>query len=482
MKFAVTLISYFLSMSYVLPAWAATPTEVAQWLESHNTYRQLHGVGPLVWSDTVAASAQAFINTCPASHSGAQYGENLAWATYSASLSSVVTWWYSEEVDYDYANPGFSPATGHFSQVVWKGTTELGCAYNDGCTSGMYQGSHTAWVCQYNPPGNYTGQFADNVFPQSIPPAPDPTEQQESGKFAWTMFLPAITAANFNQDLNCGAIAGCYSGLFSDTCSGSGVTGRINLTVSSDCSFSSISSFGVGANGNITARNGAAYSGFGRTESDGCGEFTITCNDMGSAVSCNYTYGNGRTGSMQDAPLGQCKSENRIKTEALAGSWRFTYQIISAFTNDYELDLNEVKASSSSPGDFIILGQGEYGNQVIAGFDASLGDYVLLDSGTIIDRYFTFSYSGNGIVSGCYYQIDSDDGSWSSCHPMRGIQNIFQSKSMNREKFSSSQYQNELGRRSEVAEGESFEIIPKKRLPDNGLHNSYEEMKNLLEE
>ncbi len=149
---------------------AATPAEIAQWLEAHNTYRQLHGVGPVTWSDTVAASAQAYIDTCPAGHSGTQYGENLAWATYSAPVGDVVTWWYSEEEDYDYNNPGFSSATGHFTQVVWKGTTEIGCAYKEGCTTGMYQTSHTAWICQYNPPGNYIGQFAENVFPPNTTP------------------------------------------------------------------------------------------------------------------------------------------------------------------------------------------------------------------------------------------------------------------------------------------------------------------------
>ena len=49
---------------------------------------------------------------------------------------------------------GFTAATGHFTQVVWKSTTGLGCGFNAGCR--MY-------VCNYSPPGNFLGQFDANV-------------------------------------------------------------------------------------------------------------------------------------------------------------------------------------------------------------------------------------------------------------------------------------------------------------------------------
>lgn len=56
-----------------------------------------------------------------------------------------------QEIDYyDYNNPGFSMATGHFTQVVWKGTTQVGCAVQT-CPSGFagWSTGGTYVVCRY---------------------------------------------------------------------------------------------------------------------------------------------------------------------------------------------------------------------------------------------------------------------------------------------------------------------------------------------
>ncbi len=148
------------SATSVVKTSAATPDEIQQWLDAHNYFRGLHGVPNVTWSETVAADAQAWADTCPSGHSGSKYGENLAYATYIMSLQDVALMWYKEEPYYDYNNPGFSMDSGHFTQVVWKNTTQIGCGYKTGCVSGW----PIVWVCQYDPPGNYLNQFADNVF------------------------------------------------------------------------------------------------------------------------------------------------------------------------------------------------------------------------------------------------------------------------------------------------------------------------------
>jgi uncharacterized protein YkwD len=142
-------------------ALAATQTEIQEWLQAHNNYRAIHGVDPVSWSETIASSAQDYADTCPSGHSGSSYGENLYWATNIRNRAVVVQGWYDENPLYDYNNPGWNPAAGHFTQVVWKGTTEIGCGFKTGCGGDW----PNVWVCQYNPPGNYLGQFADNVLP-----------------------------------------------------------------------------------------------------------------------------------------------------------------------------------------------------------------------------------------------------------------------------------------------------------------------------
>ncbi|KAF8888246.1 CAP domain-containing protein [Infundibulicybe gibba] len=60
-------------------------------------------------------------------------------------------------------NPGFSSATGHFTQVVWKGTTQVACAVAN-CGAGTIFSQASGYVvCRYSPPGNVIGQFPQNV-------------------------------------------------------------------------------------------------------------------------------------------------------------------------------------------------------------------------------------------------------------------------------------------------------------------------------
>ncbi len=173
---AVTML--FLLLYCGEAAQAASATEIQQWLNAHNTYRTLHGVSDVTWSETVADEAQDWADSCPAGHSGSSYGENMAFATGFYTIQSIVDGWYSEEPNYDYSNPGYyeNPNTGHFTQVVWSATTEIGCGYTTGCQD-IFPGSpgtwSDVWVCNYSPAGNVLTQFASNVFPPETFLCPD---------------------------------------------------------------------------------------------------------------------------------------------------------------------------------------------------------------------------------------------------------------------------------------------------------------------
>jgi uncharacterized protein YkwD len=138
------------------------PEVIARILAYHNNVRADHGASPLTWSSTLAKSAQSWTDQCNFSHDlgtlrASNYGENLAQGF--SVWQDAVKAWTDEAALYDYNNPTFSSATGHFTQVVWKSTTQVGCANTNSCGGGRL------YSCRYFPAGNYLGQFQDNVSP-----------------------------------------------------------------------------------------------------------------------------------------------------------------------------------------------------------------------------------------------------------------------------------------------------------------------------
>ena len=70
--------------------------------------------------------------------------------------------WYSEISLYVFENeePDISK-TGHFTQVIWNSSLELGCGFDYKETTDSYQ---ITVVCNYKAAGNIIGQFKNNVF------------------------------------------------------------------------------------------------------------------------------------------------------------------------------------------------------------------------------------------------------------------------------------------------------------------------------
>jgi hypothetical protein len=67
--------------------------------------------------------------------------------------------WYNEHRKYDYNNgQNYQSGTGHFTQVVWKNSQEVGFARAKGSSMNFT-------VAMYYPAGNFLGEFDKNVFP-----------------------------------------------------------------------------------------------------------------------------------------------------------------------------------------------------------------------------------------------------------------------------------------------------------------------------
>lgn len=126
-------------------------------LAAHNAVRAEIPVPPLAWSRKLAAVAQKWADHLLASgrfehHSHPPYGENLFEARGGeATPLEVVAAWASEAADYNYRTNLCKSKCGHYTQLVWSSTREVGCAVARG-------GRRQVVVCEYNPPGNWQGE------------------------------------------------------------------------------------------------------------------------------------------------------------------------------------------------------------------------------------------------------------------------------------------------------------------------------------
>lgn len=134
-------------------------------LAVHNAARAEVGAPPLAWDEELARSAARYGPRLAALkrlvHSPREerpgQRENLAMdLDWRGTPESLATMWVAEKSLFV---PGLFPAvtrTGkwedvaHYTQMIWKGTTHVGCAIHD-------EGGWRYLICRYSPPGNRDG-------------------------------------------------------------------------------------------------------------------------------------------------------------------------------------------------------------------------------------------------------------------------------------------------------------------------------------
>ncbi len=137
-------------------------------LAEHNKARAEVGVDALSLDDSLSRQALAwaeemartnsFRHSAPSSRSG--QGENLWAGTANAfSFQQMADGWIGEKQYYLHdrfpyvSRTGKWQDVGHYTQIIWRNTTRLGC--------GIATGNGRDWlVCRYAPQGNVSGQFA----------------------------------------------------------------------------------------------------------------------------------------------------------------------------------------------------------------------------------------------------------------------------------------------------------------------------------
>jgi hypothetical protein len=173
--------------------------ETSEALAAHNAVRQavaqaesmrLGGtvvIPDLTWDAGVAAVAQDWADQqaarlqqgLPPEHRpNNAYGENMYWAWSTPdqpdlSPTAAVQWWASEQQYYDYDTNTCAAGEqcGHYTQLVWSTTTQVGCGRSVWtATDGMH---HVLWVCNYAPAGNLTIN-GEKLRPYSVSDTPPP--------------------------------------------------------------------------------------------------------------------------------------------------------------------------------------------------------------------------------------------------------------------------------------------------------------------
>ncbi len=155
-----------------IAAAEVSPDERATMLSLHNTLRastaaaetqrlgQTVTIVDLTWDDTAASVAQAWadhlLSTGTFEHNAdrGDYGENIYWESGSdpaTSATGAFQSWAAEAASYTWDTDTCTDTCGHYTQIVWAATTSVGCGM-------ATDGSTAIWVCDYAPPGNFTGE------------------------------------------------------------------------------------------------------------------------------------------------------------------------------------------------------------------------------------------------------------------------------------------------------------------------------------
>ena len=137
-----------------LPSAGAFEQEI---LEAHNLVREGVPVPPLEWSAKLAEAAKKWADHLLSSgrfehQTHNVCGENLFEAKGGpVSATGVVAAWAAESANYDYRENTCLGKCGHYTQIVWHSSREVGCA-------DARAGRRQVVVCEYSPAGNWVGE------------------------------------------------------------------------------------------------------------------------------------------------------------------------------------------------------------------------------------------------------------------------------------------------------------------------------------
>ncbi len=151
--------------------------EIQEALDAHNRARaEVNVDSKLRWDSSLAEAAQVYADKMADEglwehdHDGNRknnYGENLYTSSQDIDLKDAVDAWVDEKQFYTIGNIGDEDTCvegemcGHYTQIIWKNTSRVGCAKSQYKTAPNIDGIGKYWfivVCKYQEPGNIIGE------------------------------------------------------------------------------------------------------------------------------------------------------------------------------------------------------------------------------------------------------------------------------------------------------------------------------------
>ena len=134
-------------------------------LQIHCDLRKRHGIKELKLNEELNKMAQTHAENLSVSnqsfvkdiYNNEVLGLNVLVSDKNLEPEIICNEWYNESIKYNFNNHKFQKGTGHFTQMIWKDTKEVGFGFE-------VKDNIIYIVAYYYPAGNIFNEFEKNVF------------------------------------------------------------------------------------------------------------------------------------------------------------------------------------------------------------------------------------------------------------------------------------------------------------------------------
>ena len=141
-----------------------------QMLNCHNELRKKHNAQELTENEDLSEMAETTAKEIIENENKYEYQDNIYNSMYvgeniiitnSKNAEDIFNLMLKEGKNYDFNSNNFSKETGHFTQMIWKETTDIGFGFWE--NKNKNDANKYCSVILYYPTGNVLGEFSKNI-------------------------------------------------------------------------------------------------------------------------------------------------------------------------------------------------------------------------------------------------------------------------------------------------------------------------------